>query len=367
MIDTTQLYDDLLKVAQRQNSTQVYAVAQKLMQKLKGEVLGSQTGNGDLTYKDVSSLANFIQHLQDKRIQYNGAYLILGPATIEEAKKDATNKLEGLYVPIYDGKLYLYKDGLIAYLEQLKGQASANATAAGKLLALALGKIEEQAQSAFNIQLTKKEPAQESHQAPQTTQEIPQSQNAKQGPNKQVSYQEPEENGEDKISAVLTDAAKETGGSENITFPYRRDDISIPRVVAFLEMLQRASMKSDFISAVGIGAVRAMDASIDGVYSAIRSFQSVAPDVAKYGFKFPLSGSVSPDAFITTYANNNRGTAINMIGYMVQVCNLLNSVMSNLRDAAKYSALESIIEDQINLGDSYITNFEHFMSAARTP
>lgn len=360
MIDTTQIYNDLLKVAQMQNSAEVYLAAQQMMQKLKSEVLGSATGDTSLTYNDVSSLNNFVQHLQDKRIQYNGAYLILGPATIEEAKKDPTNKLEGLYIPIYDGKLYLYKDGLIAYIEQLKGQVSANNAPAGRLLSLALGKIEAQAQSTFNLQ-PQKEPAQKETPGQPVQEERYQSTPYGKNKNRQVSLTETEE------------AEVQTGQEtlkQTIVKPYSRDDINILNMTRFLQFfIELPQNNPDIKKKLGPDEAQSLYATSSQVMQLLRNFQSTAPEAAKNGFKFTLSGSVSPDVFISTYANNNRGTAINMLSTMTKICNLLNSILSNLRDTTALADLAGgteVIEDQINLGNSYITNFEHFMTSARS-
>jgi hypothetical protein len=285
------------------NPRQLQDVALKLVDNLKQTYSPIQVeGTGQLAPSNLLNLDNLIDWMADNKVKYNGN-LVAVPNYV-----DANSQKVVPYVEYDAGRgggpnpaggqgggrnPYVWKEGLIAFLEDLRKQAS---DSKNKLFAEQVSNIINQANKIPNLKLGLDEEQKEEAaktQAPAANQTQKQTE---QSQYKQVEYQQAKE--------IVETVQKASGGSTpTLPFDLTTNQINIDLMRGFLRVMAELIEKPAFQAQMA-NYYNMFASNVQQTNMALDNFiANATPEAARGGFQLDPT---NPDAFVNTFARSDQ-------------------------------------------------------------
>jgi hypothetical protein len=382
----TFLYDDIIiakfeKVLEKQaqvqpveafNPRQLQDVALKLVSNLKQAYSPIQVeGTGQLAPSNLLNLDNLIDWMRDNGVKYNGKPIVV------HTYVEANSQKEVPYIEYDAGRgggpnaaggqgggrnPYVWKEGVIAFLEDLRKQASDSKNKlfveqvsnvinqANKMQGLKLGLDEEQKEES-----DKKPAAEPTNQQAQKPSGQPGQQSSQ---FQQAAYQQAKE--------IIDTVQKASGGSSKPPMPFdlTTNQINVDLMRGFLRLMQELIEKPAFkVEMANYYNMFANNVQQTGM--ALDNFLANAtPEAARGGFQLDPT---NPDAFVNTFARSDQNPyakARMMLNTLVPVfqglANIVRGLQSSLILVDQFNETE--ISEQYSAGMRYMQYAQSMIS-----
>jgi hypothetical protein len=333
------------KFAQEVDPYQVLETASKMTNKLYSNNYGiSSEENTELTSNHIENINTLLQWLLNNKIKSNGLQIAITGAEANDIELD-DNKYVGP-IDVSGQQVSIYKDGLVAFLKQMRANAAQSQDTLAKERASSL--IEQvNSDKRFGIEQmhTEESPATQTQIKPE--QQTTQTQQQTQQQNQQA-----------------TTPSRAAPVKFNFTAPFdtaTNDVISINRISRFLSELIE-TVKNVSQTAAELGPEQASIANTAGqLMSALNAWLSSAPNSVKIQNGFILQGGLNfnLDTFLMTYADNNPLVGLSLISKLLPIFNQLWSLLKMIKVSP--TLLENFgkdtIESQERIVSSYVQQF----------
>lgn len=338
------------KFAQDVGQLQIMETALKLVNKLYNDNYTiSSASNTDLITKDIENPEALLSWLFSNEVKSNGAIIVSDSIELDGDQSKYVGPIN-----IAGNQLYVYKDGLITFLKQIR----LNAAKADTITKEKVSHLIEQFNSdkRFEIgQLHSEEPV----EAVDTKKE---KSNSDQPAQNKQQQQDQQQSSPSRVAPVKF----------NFTTPFdvaTNDVISINRISRFLSEVIEIS-KNVEQAAAELGQEQASVANTAGqLMLALNNWLASAPNAVKIqnGFIIPGGLNFSIDTFIMTYADNNPVVGLSMISKLLPIFNQLWSIIKMIKISP--TLLEAYgkdtLEKQERIVSSYVQQFNTIIQQLR--
>lgn len=328
------------KFAQEADPYQVLETASKMTNRLYSNNYGiSSEENTELTSNHIENINTLLQWLLANKIKSNGLQIAITGAETNDIELD-DNKYIGP-IDVLGQQISIYKDGLVAFLKQMRANAAQSQDALAKEKASSL--IEQvNSDKRFGIeQMHIEEPAPNTNQNKATPEQ--QAQQPNQPPNQQPNT--PSRTAPMKFNFVAPfDVAT-------------NDVISINRISRFLSVLIE-TVKNINQTAQELGPEQASIANTANVLlTSLNSWLAEAPNSVKIQNGFILQGGLNFDlnTFLMTYADNNPSVGMSLITKLLPIFNQLWALLKMIK--ASPTLVENFGKDVLDKQERIVTSY----------
>lgn len=328
------------------NPRQLQDVALKLVNNLKQAYSSIQVeGRGELLPSNMLNLTNLVDWMVDNRVKYNGS-LIAVPNYLDAQNQQGVSYIE--YDAGRGGKggagggrnPFVWREGLIAFLEDLRKQAS---DGGNRLFMEQVSNIINQANNMQGLELAldeeerRQEPA--AKKPEEKTVEAPAERQL--SPAQQVVYRQTKE---------IVDTVQQVSGSSSPALPFdlTTNQINIDLMRTFLRTMQELIKKPAFKEQMA-NYYSMFTSVVEQSEIALNNFVANAtPEAARGGFQLDPT---NPDAFVNTFARsapNPYAKARMMLNSLVPLFQSMGSVVRGLQSSITLTELvsEAVIQAQ---------------------
>lgn len=353
------------------NPRQVRNVALGLIDNLKRAYTPIQTeGAGNLTAQDVYSLDHLIPWIANNKVKYNGNYIAVPNFT-------EASKYKGVPYAEYDlglgggknnrggqgggGNPYVWRDGLVAFLEDLRKQA---ANSGNRLFSEQVSNVINQANKlpSLGVSLDEEErPNTAQEQKSQQGNQSGQAGNAGQ-PGNQSSTQQ----GQNPQAEATKEIAQAVAPGGNVALPFDTgsNQINPDLMYGFLRAMEEVINKPAFKSQMS-NYYNMFANSVQQTKMALDNFLANAtPEARNGGFQLDPT---NPDAFVNTWARsdpNPYAKARMMLNTLVPVLQGIANIVSSIQSSITLTEIftKPVITQQYNTGLKYMQSAQSMIS-----